>query len=907
MSTDTTDYAPVGILDDRDYLFTTLRTGDVAATLTPIDWGLPTGGRWVIDAQSVPGLFSISYNPATDTTARLIVNDAALLPAAGSGVAVTVHYYDRNQIDGYGNPLPGKGIAETLVYNVEAGSSRDLAGFGSEFGLGAATPSANPALATLSTGAFIAVWQAPSGSVVGQLRSAAGAAQGQVTAISASSDGAVEGAPVVAALADGRSVVAYTSTDVSGTRIAYRVLDAGGKPGAEVVIGAAGLDTAMPSVTALHDGSFAVAWRSAGQVHVRTADANGNPQGSEQVYGTLGTAFSPSIAATTSGYVVAWGELGDGNVYAARSGNAPILVSGDGLAASIATAAPQPTVTVLAGGGFVVTWDSYANSPWGFASSDIFFQRFDAAGNRLGEMTQANLDSGGGRFEATTVALADGGFLIAWQGAGGDFDGNGVFGRRFGADGAARDAREFGINEMRQGDQANPVLSALANGGFAAAWIDTQADGTIQVEARVLAGLEAAPAAPTPGTATAPAPAAPGTSGSGAQVGSQRIDGQGGIDIITFGGRKSAYGITLGSNGVLVNDLVGSSGTDTLVNIERLQFADTALALDIEGNAGQAYRLYQAALNRAPDKDGLGFWINALDNGMSLEEVARGFTGSTEFMSRFDAGTDAQFVDLLYQNVLHRPGDAEGRSFWVGALASGAASRERVLADFSESAENKAQLSGALANGIEYNPMVSGKTGNDVFKAMLGSQNYDGGAGIDTLVYEGGRNDFTLERGATGITVSERVGGSVDTLVSVERITFADASVALDIDGHAGQAYRLYQAALNRTPDKAGLGSWMNSLDHGTSLAEVARGFMDSAEFARLYGSSTTDAQFVDLLYNNVLHRPGDAEGRQFWIDALSVHHAPREQVLVSFSESPENQAQVIGAIQHGIEFTPWV
>src|SRR5690606_34607382 len=230
-SIDTTDYAPVGILDDRDFLFTTMRSGEVAATLTPIDWGLPTGGRWVIDGQSVPGLFSIAYNPATDTTARLIVNNAALLPAAGSGVAVTVHYYDRNQIDGKGNPLPGKGIAETLVYNVEAGSSRDPAGFGSDLTLGAAAPAASPELATLSTGGFIAVWQAPGGSVAGQLRSAGGAAQGPVIAISTGGDGAVEGAPAVAALAGGRSVVAYTTTDGAGTRIAYRVLDAAGKPG----------------------------------------------------------------------------------------------------------------------------------------------------------------------------------------------------------------------------------------------------------------------------------------------------------------------------------------------------------------------------------------------------------------------------------------------------------------------------------------------------------------------------------------------------------------------------------------------------------------------------------------------------------------------------------------------------
>lgn len=54
MSIDT-DYAPVGIIDDRDTLFTTLRTGDVAANLTAIDTGPLTGGRWVIDAQSQIG------------------------------------------------------------------------------------------------------------------------------------------------------------------------------------------------------------------------------------------------------------------------------------------------------------------------------------------------------------------------------------------------------------------------------------------------------------------------------------------------------------------------------------------------------------------------------------------------------------------------------------------------------------------------------------------------------------------------------------------------------------------------------------------------------------------------------------------------------------------------------------
>ena len=71
-------------------------------------------------------------------------------------------------------------------------------------------------------------------------------------------------------------------------------------------------------------------------------------------------------------------------------------------------------------------------------------------------------------------------------------------------------------------------------------------------------------------------------------------------------------------------------------------------------------------------------------------------------------------------------------------------------------------------------------------------------------------------------------------------------------------------------------------------------------------GANASDAQFVGLLYNNVLHRSAEGAGYDYWMKALTELHTPREQVLAFFSESAENQAQVIGAIQNGIEFTPW-
>jgi hypothetical protein len=152
--------------------------------------------------------------------------------------------------------------------------------------------------------------------------------------------------------------------------------------------------------------------------------------------------------------------------------------------------------------------------------------------------------------------------------------------------------------------------------------------------------------------------------------------------------------------------------------------------------------------------------------------------------------------------------------------------------------------------------------------------------------------------------VVDTLHGSTTVLANVERLQFSDKTVALDIGGNAGESYRLYQAAFNRTPDKAGLGFWIDAMDGGQSLKDVAANFIGSAEFHQLYGDHPNDAQYVEALYQNVLHRAPDAAGYDFWLHALQL--APRAEVLVNFSESAENQTQVIGAIANGIEFTPW-
>ena len=121
--------------------------------------------------------------------------------------------------------------------------------------------------------------------------------------------------------------------------------------------------------------------------------------------------------------------------------------------------------------------------------------------------------------------------------------------------------------------------------------------------------------------------------------------------------------------------------------------------------------------------------------------------------------------------------------------------------------------------------------------------------------------------------------------------------------GNAGETFRLYQAAFDRTPDKSGMSFWIKAMDDGHTLLDVATSFMNSSEFVQKYGANTSDAQFIAALYQNVLHRAPDAAGYDFWLQAL--HDTSRAQVLTNFSESNENQAQIVGTIQHGIDYTP--
>ncbi|MFZ6708434.1 DUF4214 domain-containing protein [Undibacterium sp. TC9W] len=205
------------------------------------------------------------------------------------------------------------------------------------------------------------------------------------------------------------------------------------------------------------------------------------------------------------------------------------------------------------------------------------------------------------------------------------------------------------------------------------------------------------------------------------------------------------------------------------------------------------------------------------------------------------------------------------------------------------------------------NDTLYGNKLNNSFTGNGGNDAIDGDLGLDTAIYNGLHTNYSVSvKGGTAVVAAKTGTEGTDTLVNVERLHFTDENIALDINGIAGQAYRLYQAAFDRKPDLKGLGYWINDMDQGSSLTTVAAGFMLSAEFQKLYGTKPTNTVLVTNFYQNVLHRTPDQAGFNYWLDQLNTNKITAAGALASFCESAENQALVIGSIQNGIEYLVW-
>jgi hypothetical protein len=112
--------------------------------------------------------------------------------------------------------------------------------------------------------------------------------------------------------------------------------------------------------------------------------------------------------------------------------------------------------------------------------------------------------------------------------------------------------------------------------------------------------------------------------------------------------------------------------------------------------------LYDSFAGRIPDAGGLIDWAEALKSGtLTLNQVAHGFVNSAEFQVRTAGMSHAQLVEFMYQNTLDRESDPGGKAAWIDALDHGL-SKEELLLGFSQSQEHFFLLGAQITNGISF-------------------------------------------------------------------------------------------------------------------------------------------------------------------------------------------------------------
>jgi len=189
------------------------------------------------------------------------------------------------------------------------------------------------------------------------------------------------------------------------------------------------------------------------------------------------------------------------------------------------------------------------------------------------------------------------------------------------------------------------------------------------------------------------------------QPGTDFFDGGLGLDTVVYNGPMERYSITKSGNRYVVSEPTGSDDTDYLANIERLQFSNTKVALDMTGNAGDAARLIGALLGPSyvKDKALAGVVIGLLDQNYSTQTIATLGLGTSTYIGLAGSSSNEDFVKHVFKNVIGRPPVEAELQTYVGMLSAGTSQAAlAVMAAETEFTAEKIGLTGLVLNGWEF-------------------------------------------------------------------------------------------------------------------------------------------------------------------------------------------------------------
>lgn len=298
---------------------------------------------------------------------------------------------------------------------------------------------------------------------------------------------------------------------------------------------------------------------------------------------------------TTGNFVVAWSSEtqngGASGVYAQRYTASGEKLGNEFTVSSSSLAQSAPAIAMSATGSFVITWTT-RNS--GIGEYDVYAQRYDSVGAAQGSSFLVNNYTLGWQTSAVVAMDDSGDFVIAWQSRNQDGSGDGVYARRYTADGVAA-SNEFRVNSYTMSSQNRPAIAMDADGNFIVAWSSQNQDGNLSgIYAQRYDAL---------GTA---------------------LDGEFRVNETTLGDQAAAA-IAMGDAG---NFVVAWAGAPGGINARRYFAGGVAVGSEFQVNSSVANYQSSPAIAMGSTGDFVIAWDNNFQDGSSTGIFARSFTAA---------------------------------------------------------------------------------------------------------------------------------------------------------------------------------------------------------------------------------------------------------------------------------------
>lgn len=211
---------------------------------------------------------------------------------------------------------------------------------------------------------------------------------------------------------------------------------------------------------------------------------------------------------------------------------------------------------------------------------------------------------------------------------------------------------------------------------------------------------------------------------------------------------------------------------------------------------------------------------------------------------------------------------------------------------------------GGLSNYVYVSDLAfSSETFNEKLLNTATDDVFDGGVGLDSMVYQKSSDNYSLVRqNATTWQVTDKVGtDGIDTLRNIERIQFPNKSIAYDLDGNAGTTAKILGAVFGKSAlsNQSYVGIGLYFLDQGMSYESLAALALGAANV-------TSNSQVLNLLWTNVVgSQPSNADLAPY-IQLLDAGMSQGQLVrLAADSAFNANSIKLVGLTLSGLEFIP--